>query len=261
MESRHCRPHEYVATNLLAELLTAKGATTDASFSPDRFVDSILSTAESPTAPGIAVLVSRDGTVLFSKGWGMANLEHDVRVTTKTKFRIGSVTKQFTAAAILKLQEDGKLSVDDPLSKFIPDYPRGDEVKLHHLLTHTSGIHSFTSKPEFFATVASSTTPEEMIESFQNDPFDFSPGEKFQYNNSGYFLLGHIIAKVSEKSYGEYLRETFFEPLGMHDTGVHTATAILKGEATGYAVANDVAKTALDWDMSRPARQAIYIQL
>ena len=235
----------------VTEFLITNGANTDTSFSPDEFVDSILSEAESPATPGIAVLVSRNGTVVFSKGWGMANLQHDVPVSTKTKFRIGSVTKQFTAAAILKLQEDGKLSVDDPLSKFIPDYPRGDEVKIHHLLTHTSGIHSFTSKPDFFATVASGTTPEEMIESFKDDPFDFSPSEKFQYNNSGYFLLGHIIAKVSEKPFGEYLQETFFDPLGMHDTGVHTATAILKHEATGYAYAKDGSKKAIDWDMSR----------
>src|SRR5690606_30536523 len=103
-------------------------------------------------------------------------------------FRIGSVTKQFTAAAILKLQEEGKLSVDDKLSKYFPDFPRGDEVTLHHLLTHTSGIKSYTSKPDFAAKAPTATSDQQLIDSFKNDPFDFEPGSKMLYNNSGYFL-------------------------------------------------------------------------
>ena len=172
------------------------------------------------------MLVARDGKVLLSHGFGMADLSHDVPITPTTKFRIGSVTKQFTAAAILKLQEEGRLSVNDKLSKFFPDFPRGDEVTIHHLLTHTSGIKSFTSKPDFMATVTSPATSDQMIDSFKNDPFDFDPGEELSYNNSGYFLLGLIIEKVSGKSFNDYLRDTFFEPLGMHDTGVHTSTAV-----------------------------------
>jgi CubicO group peptidase (beta-lactamase class C family) len=195
--------------------------------------------------------VARDGNVLFSSGYGMADLSHDVPITPTTKFRIGSVTKQFAAAAILKLQEDGKLNVTDKLSKFFPDYPRGDEVTIHHLLTHTSGIKSFTSKSDFYATVASSATSQEMIDSFKNDPFDFNPGEKFAYNNSGYFLLGAIVEKVSGQSFNDYLRDTFFEPLGMYDTGVHTATALLKHEATGYGFEGGKTTKAIDWDMSR----------
>ena len=181
----------------------------------------------------------------------MANLAHDIPITTQTKFRIGSVTKQFAAAAILKLQEDGKLSVEDPLSKFIPDYPRGDEVTIHHLLTHTSGITSFTSKSDFLSTAASAITTDAMIESFKNDPYDFSPGEKWQYNNSGYFLLGYIIEKVSGMPLAEYWDKTFFQPLGMKNTGVHTNSEVLKHEASGYAFSDGAVSKAVNWDMSR----------
>ncbi len=168
-----------------------------------------------------------------------------------TKFRIGSITKQFTAAAILRLQEQGKLSVRDPLSKFIPDYPRGSEVTLHHLLTHTSGIHSYTGKPNFLETVSAYTTPEDLIKSFKNDPYDFDPGKKWLYNNSGYFLLGYIIEKVSGQSYGEFLKQQFFEPLGMKNTGVHHWSDILEHEAFGYAYEAGRFKKAQNWDMSR----------
>ena len=195
--------------------------------------------------------MSKGGEILYSKGFGLASLAHEVPITTRTKFRIGSVTKQFTAAAILKLQEDGKLSVDDSLSKFIRDYPRGDEVTIHHLLTHTSGIPSFTSKPDFLETAASASTVDDMIESFKNDPYDFSPGEKWQYNNSGYFLLGYIIENVSGMPLAEYWDKTFFQPLGMKNTGVHTSSEVLKHEASGYSFSNGEVSKAVNWDMSR----------
>jgi CubicO group peptidase (beta-lactamase class C family) len=235
----------------VADFLVSKGAPSPEPFDATPVVSELLEEIAPNDAPGIAVLVSRDGKVLFSKGLGIADLSHSAPVTTTTKFRIGSVTKQFTAAAILKLQEEGRLNVNDKLSKFIPDYPRGDEVTIHHLLTHTSGIKSFTSKPDFMASATSPATVEQMIASFKNDPFDFNPGEKFSYNNSGYFLLGHIIEKVSGKSYGDYLRDTFFEPLGMHDTGVHSSTVVLEHEATGYNYQSGKTAKALDWDMSR----------
>ena len=235
----------------VADFLVSKGAPSPEPFDAAAVVPELLEEIAPDDAPGIAVLVVRDGKVLFSKGFGIADLSHNVPITTTTKFRIGSVTKQFTAAAILKLQEEGRLNVSDKLSKFIPDYPRGDEVTVHHLLTHTSGIKSFTSKPDFMATATSPATVDQMITSFKNDPFDFNPGEKFSYNNSGYFLLGHIIEKASGKSYGDYLRDTFFEPLGMHDTGVHSSTAVLEHEATGYNYQGGKTAKALDWDMSR----------
>jgi len=236
----------------VAELLLAKGADAgDEMPAPADLADRFLRSRVKGKSPGLAVLVARDGKILFEKGYGYACLAHEVPVTPSTKFRIGSITKQFTATAVLRLQEDGKLSVRDKLAKFIPDYPRGDEVTIEHLLTHTSGIHSYTSKPGFFETVTVPITPEKLIESFRNDAYDFDPGEQWLYNNSGYFLLGHIIAKVSGRSYGEFLRDQLFEPLGMRATGVHDSRAILAHEATGYSYEKGKFKKALNWDMSR----------
>jgi len=225
------RGHEDVA-----KWLAEHGADTERPFAdPSVYVETVLSKLAKSNEPGVAVLVSRGGKVVFSKGYGLANTTDNVPVTPDTKFRIGSVTKQFAAAAILKLQEDGKLSVTDKLTKFIADYPRGDEVTLHHLLTHTSGIASYTSKPDFFEQVTTPIEPLELIDSFKQDKFDFEPGEKWSYCNSGYFLLGYIIEQVSGKSYGDYLADEFFKPLGMHNTGVHRADLELEHEASGYS--------------------------
>jgi hypothetical protein len=144
----------------LAEYLTGKGADTTAKWPvPAKLVDSLFEHTVQTNGPGAAVLVARDGKILFQKGYGMADIEHHAPVTPETKFRIGSITKQFTAAAILKLQEQGKLSVEDKLSKYFPDFPRGDEVRLRHLLTHTSGIHSYTDKPDFMQKVTTRSRP------------------------------------------------------------------------------------------------------
>src|SRR4029079_14805307 len=141
--------------------------------------------------------------------------------------------------------------VTNTLSKYLPDYPRGGEVTIHHLLTHTSGIHSYTGRPDFMGTVTIGIKPLAHINSFKDDPYDFDPGAKWLYNNSGYFLLGYIIELVSGQSYGDYLRHTFFEPLGMKDTGVHEVRAIIPHEATGYSWENGRARKAIDWDMSK----------
>jgi CubicO group peptidase (beta-lactamase class C family) len=200
--------------------------------------------------PGMAVLVAREGKIVFQAGFGFTDLAHKTPVTTETKFRIGSVTKQFTAAAILRLAEEGKLALTDPLEKFLPAFPRGSEITLQHLLTHTSGIHSYTNKPEFLGRVTRSIAPAELIAWFRDDPPDFAPGAGFLYNNSGYFLLGHIVAQVSGKPFDAFLRSTFFEPLGMKETGIYVNGAPPPGIALGYGVADDKATPALDWDMS-----------
>jgi CubicO group peptidase (beta-lactamase class C family) len=200
--------------------------------------------------PGIAVLVARDGQVVYQGGFGLADIEAKSPVTPETKFRIGSVSKQFTAAAVLRLADEGKLSLDDRLEKYFPGFPGADAITLHQLLTHTSGIHSYTSKPEFMARVATAVTPEDLVAFFRDDPQDFAPGEKFLYNNSGYFLAGEIVAKVSGRSLDAFLREAFFEPLGMKDTGVFVNAAPPPGVARGYAMAEGKATAALDWDMS-----------
>ena len=158
---------------------------------------------------GVAVLVARDGKILYQGGAGLADLAKKTPVTPETKFRIGSITKQFTAAAILRLAEEKKLALSDPLAKVFPDFPRAREITLHHLLTHPSGIHSYTGKPDFLSLVGQFIEPGKLIASFQNDPPDFAPGAGFLYNNSAYFLNGQIVAQVSGKPFGDYLRETF----------------------------------------------------
>ncbi|HWX18490.1 MAG TPA: serine hydrolase [Candidatus Binatia bacterium] len=235
----------------MAEFLASRGADTNvARPALDAASDAVLNPLFKEDLPGVALLVAQDGKVRFVKGYGFADVEHHIPVTPQTQFRIGSITKQFTAAAILKLQEQGKLSITDKLSKYLPDFPRGDEVTLHHLLTHTSGIHSYTDKPGFLETVTNTTTTAALIKSFQKDPYDFNPGKKWSYDNSGFLLLGYIVEKVSGQSYGDFLRTSFFTPLGMTNTGVHHKGIALEHEALGYEYHNGKFSRALDWDMS-----------
>ncbi|MDP3072319.1 MAG: serine hydrolase [Opitutaceae bacterium] len=200
--------------------------------------------------PGLAVLVARDGKIVFQGGFGFADVAKKAPVTPETKFRIGSVTKQFAAAAILRLAADGKLALTDPLEKFYPGFPRGAAITLHQLLTHTSGIRSYTGKPEFMARVTQPIAPDDLIAWFRDDPPDFAPGAGFAYNNSGYFLLGEIVAKVSGQPFDAFLRATFFDPLGMKDTGIYRNATPPPGMALGYSIADGKVTPALDWDMS-----------
>ena len=218
---------------------------------PDQIIDWHFERLIKKGFPGAAVIVSQNGQIVYQKGFGYSDVEHSIPITPETKFRIGSITKQFTAAAILKLQENGKLRLDDKLSKFIPDYPRGDEVTIHHLLTHTSGIPSYTIKPDFMKTVTFQIDPQKFIDSFKNDTFDFDPGEQQRYSNSGYFLLGYIVERISGKSLQDYLKVVFFDPLDMKDTGIYHRNLKLDHEAAGYSYIHGHVRKAIDWDMSR----------
>jgi CubicO group peptidase (beta-lactamase class C family) len=218
----------------LAALLAA--ALPAAAETPSEKADALLSRLIRTNDPGLAVLVAQDGKTLFEKGYGLADREDHVPVILQTTFRIGSITKQFTASAILKLQEEGKLSVNDKLSKYIPDFPRGNEVTLRQLLTHTSGIHSYTDEPHSVSSATNATTTGAIIEEIKKYPFDFDPGTKWRYDNSGYLLLGYIVEKVSGQSYGDFLRNNFFQPLGMTNTGVYRAHLGLPHEALGYSL-------------------------
>ena len=222
-------------------------------------VDALFEGSVHGDTPGAAVLIARDGKILLEKGYGLARVETHTPITPDTRFRIGSVTKQFTAAAIFKLEEQGRLSVNDPLSKYIPDWPKGGEVTVRHLLTHSSGIHNFTAKPGFQTNVTVATPLAALISSFKGDPYDFIPGEKFLYDNSGYVLLGFVIEKVSGETYASYLRKTFFDPLGMKNTGVYPSGAPLANEALGYADENGTVRRSVDWHMSNvPAAGDLY---
>jgi CubicO group peptidase (beta-lactamase class C family) len=200
-----------------------------------------------------SVLVARDGKVILSKGYGSANLEWDVPNSPSTKFRLGSITKQFTAACILLLEERGKLKVEDPVKKYMPDAPAAwDKVTIFHLLTHTSGIPSFTGFPDYHSTEATPTTPEQLVARFRDKPLEFQPGEKWNYSNSGYVLLGYLIEKITQQSYSQFVQENIFNPLGMKDSGYDSNTAVILHRASGYSPGDKGISNAGYIDMSIP---------
>lgn len=200
-----------------------------------------------------AVLVARDGHVLLSKGYGMANLEQDVPITSQTKFRLGSVSKQFNAMAIMILQERGKLSVLDSICRYVPDCPAAwQPVTIRHLLTHTSGIPSYTEFPDNDEYERKPMTVTATVERFKSKPLEFKPGERFHYNNSGYTLLGYIVERVAGKSYEEFLRENILEPLHMSNSGYDHPRTILKHRAAGYARRGDALVNAPYIEMDTP---------
>lgn len=182
------------------------------------------------------VLVSKDGKLLVNQGYGFADLEWNVPNVPEAKFRLGSLTKQFTAASILLLEERGKLNVEDPVSKYVPDSPAAwKNITIFNLLTHTSGIPNFTSFPDYGPTEWKDTTPTELVARFRDKPLDFEPGTKFSYSNSGYIVLGYILEKVSGQTYAEFLQKNIFTPLGMTDTGIDNNAVILPKRAQGYS--------------------------
>ena len=206
-----------------------------------------------------SVLVAHKGRIVLNKGYGMANYELGVPNSPETKFRLGSVTKQFTAMAILQLEERGKLKVTDTVKSVFPDYPGGEKITIHHLLTHTSGIPNFTDSPDYLKTQTLPSPVLQTVERFKNLPLDFAPGERFSYSNSGYILLGAIIEKVTGRPYEEYVRENIFRPLGMEGTGYDHAETLLKNRASGYEFPADEMANATYIDMSIPhAAGALY---
>jgi len=202
-----------VAAGALVALAGRGQADRGPSASADRRqqVDALFDCIAGSQAPGAAVLVAQNGQVLLAKGYGFANIEHRVPNAPQTKFRLASVTKSFTAATILQLQEAGQLNINDPVAKYLPDMPNGDRITLGHLLTHTSGIQNS-----------------------EKAALAFNPGDRLDYSNVGYHLLGRVIEKVSGQSYEDYLRAHVFEPLGMLDSGMDHYAPILANRAAGY---------------------------
>jgi CubicO group peptidase (beta-lactamase class C family) len=198
-------------------------------------------------------LVARGSQVLFSKGYGSSNLEWDIPNSPDTKFRLGSVTKQFTAASILLLEERGKLSVNDPVKKYLPDAPAAwDKITIFHVLTHTSGIPSFTGFPDYARLEPFATTPAELVARFRDKPLDFEPGEKWNYSNSGYVLLSYLIEKITGDSYEKFVRENIFTPLGMKDSGYDSNSAVIPHRASGYVAGKNGYENAGFVHMSVP---------
>jgi CubicO group peptidase (beta-lactamase class C family) len=232
----------------LAALLLARGASPNLPRpSPATLVDAQFRALITAKSPGLAVLVAQNGTILFERGYGLADIRRAIPLSIRTEFRIGSITKQFTAALILKLQEEGKLKVTDPLSSYIPNYPRGNEITLAQLLSHTSGIHNYTEHADFTGTVQQPVTPVGLVDLFRNDPLDFTPGTRWYYSNSNYVLLAYIIEQLTGQTYSDFLRRKLFVPLGMNHTGVHNAAEL----AHGYQYLDNQFIPALPWDMSR----------
>jgi CubicO group peptidase (beta-lactamase class C family) len=202
---------------------------------------------------GTTVLVSSRGKIIYKKAFGMANVELNVPMQTNHVFRIGSITKQFTAIAILQLMEAGKLDVQDEITRFIPGYPvQGSTITIGHLLTHTSGIRDYTSIKDSVQRFKMDFTPAEMIGYFQNQPMRFAPGTRYEYSNSNYFLLGYIIEKITGKTYQQYLEDNFFRPLGMSSSFYGNDTKIIKDRAAGYTKAEKEIENAAAISMTQP---------
>lgn len=202
-----------------------------------------------------SVLVAEKGKVIYKKGFGMANMEWEIPNQPDTKFRIGSVTKQFTATLILQLVEEGKIKLDGKITDYLPDYRKdtGDKVTIHQLLNHTSGIPSYTGLPGFFQNDSRDPySVKDFVKKFASGDLEFEPGSKFSYNNSGYFLLGAIIEQVTGKPYAKVLQERIFDPLGMKDSGYDTQAPLIKKRASGYQKSPDGYENAPYLDMSLP---------
>lgn len=181
------------------------------------------------------VLISKQGEIILHKGYGFKNAETQTPNSSNTIYQIASLAKQFTAAVILKLQEQGKLSVQDKLSKYYPSYPNGDKITIHHLLSHTSGVYNYTDNKEFMtADQSKPVTLDYMIEQFIDKPLAFEPGTKFSYSNSGYTLLGYIIEKVTHKSYQKVLENLILKPLKLRKSGYNYGLLKDTNKSIGY---------------------------
>jgi CubicO group peptidase (beta-lactamase class C family) len=198
-------------------------------------IDSLVQTEfKDKNGPGGVFLVTKNGKPIYQKAFGKANLELEVNLTIESVFQIGSMTKQFTAIAILMLEEQGKLNVQNPIAQYIPDYPAGDKITIHHLLTHTSGIRDFTKMKTLREISNKEMSPKMLVDFFKNEPVDFAPGEKFDYNNSGYVLLGYLIELVSGGTYEDFIRENIFKKVGMNQSNYATDRQIINKRAYGY---------------------------
>jgi len=197
--------------------------------------DDIVSQSYKSDMPGATILVAKNGKTIYRKAVGKSSLELDVDMIPENVFMLASITKQFTAVAILMLEEQGKLSLDDPITKYIPDYPTlGKNITVHHLLNHTSGIKSYTGIGNLVEVARNDMTLDELIDYFKNEPMDFDPGEEFRYNNSGYILLGKIIEVISGDTYENFIEKNIFDRLGMKSSSYGNTRELVKNRVEGY---------------------------
>ncbi len=218
-------------------------------------IDALLEAYSKAGAFNGSALVAEHGKVIFKKGYGLADFEWNVPNTPDTKFRLGSITKQFTATLVMQLVEEGKLSVDARLADLLPYYRKdtGSKITIHHLLTHTSGIPSYTSQPNFMKEVSRDPYGvREFVEKFCSGELEFEPGTRFRYNNSGYFILGAIVEQIGGASYQELLKKRIFDPLAMSASGYDRSAALLEKRARGYEAGAGKVRNAEYLDMSLP---------
>jgi CubicO group peptidase (beta-lactamase class C family) len=198
-------------------------------------LDRLFAAAYPAGEPGAAVIAVRAGETVLRRGYGRASLELPVPIVPESVFRIGSLTKQFTAATVFLLAAEGKLDLGAQVSTYLPDYPApGGLVTLEQLLTHTSGVPNYTAKRSYWEGIRRDVTPAELIALFKDEPLDFPPGSRFAYSNSNYVLLGAILEKLTGKPYGELVAERIFTPLGMVDSRYDDPRAVVPGRAAGY---------------------------
>jgi CubicO group peptidase (beta-lactamase class C family) len=248
-----------IATACMLACVTALAQVPDSAAVKPR----LLQVANSYTAGNAfmgTVLVAEGDQILLDQGYGMADLEWNIPNAPDVKFRLGSLTKQFTATLVLLLQQAGKLHIEDPVGKYLPDAPKSwEKITLANLLGRTSGIPNFTSDKDFGTWGMSKHTTAEEIAFFRDKPLDFEPGSKFTYSNSNYEVLGAVIEKVSGEKYGDLLRKRIFDPVGMHDTGLDTDELILPKRAQGYSPGKDGLVHARSESMTVPwAAGSIY---
>ena len=237
--------------NIRAQQLIERGADTNILMpSVETLISSFFDNSIDQDSPGMAFLAAKDGKIIYKGAKGMADIENNISISTSTQFRIGSITKQFTAVAILKLQEQGKLSIEDKLSKYLPDFPKADQVTLRHLLSHTSGIFNYTNAADFIDGVSEPIKPQDLINKIQTYDYDFEPGSRWSYSNSGYFILGNVVEQVSGKTLSQFWQEQLFTPLEMKNTGVYVNGIAYTNEALGYGHEKNETNRSLDWDMS-----------
>jgi CubicO group peptidase (beta-lactamase class C family) len=185
---------------------------------------------------GISIAVARGGRIVHAAGYGFSDLENRLPATPETVYRVGSISKQFTAAAVMRLAEEGRIHLDDPLTNYLPDYAAAEDVTIESLLNHTSGIRNYTTMQSWWEKMTTELTPELLVAVFRDEPFDFPPGTSFSYSNSGYAVLGLIVERVSGAPFGGYLQEHVISPLGLGSTSYCDDEALIPDRSRGYKV-------------------------
>ncbi len=252
--------HKIREHRLISAIIVGLAITVTALAQEERVDEFVKSEMEKQRIPGVAVAVVKSGRIVLAKGYGLANVEHQVPVKPETIFQSGSVGKQFTATAVMMLVEEGKLSLDDPITKYFTEAPASwQNITIRHLLTHTAGTTDYPNDFDF----RRDYTEDELLKRAESIPLAFQPGEKWSYSNLGYVLLGILIHKVSGRFYGDVLQERIFRPLGMTTARIISEADIIPNRAAGYRLVKDELKNQ-EWvapSLNTTADGALYLSV